>query len=137
MVKSHELPSPAALAALPDDTLIEAVQRRTFRFFWDGAHKVSGLALDRLRSSGPDEAEDDVVAIGGSGFGIMALIVAVERGWVTRDAGVVRCQAGLQQEVDRRLPGPLQAVHPAVDDRAGPPPCLAGEHPEPLGVVPE
>ena len=38
---------PAALAALPDEQLLEVVQRQTFNFFWDGAHPVSGLAPDR------------------------------------------------------------------------------------------
>jgi hypothetical protein len=80
--------SPAALAELPDDELLEAVQRRTFRFFWEGAHPVSGLAPDRrMMHPGPT---DDLVAIGGSGFGIMATIVAVERGWVPRAEAVDR-----------------------------------------------
>ena len=84
--------NPRALAALPDEALIEAVQRQTFRYFWDGADAASGLALDRrtlVGLTGEDRA-DDRVAIGGSGFGIMALIVAVERGWVTRDAALDR-----------------------------------------------
>jgi hypothetical protein len=81
-----------ALAALPDEALIEAVQHRTFRYFWEGADAASGLALDRrtLASVSPDDRSYDSVAIGGSGFGIMALIVAVERGWVTRDAALER-----------------------------------------------
>ena len=33
---------PAELAALPDEALLEAVQRQTFRFFWEGGHPVSG-----------------------------------------------------------------------------------------------
>src|SRR5262249_34680648 len=74
---------PAALAALADDDLLEAVQRRTFRYFWDGAHPASGLAFDR-RTSGKRSSSDDPVTVGGSGFGVMALIVAAERGWVTR-----------------------------------------------------
>ncbi len=78
----------AALAALPDEALLEAVQRQTFRFFWEGAHPTSGLAPDR-RTTG-DVPVDDRVAIGGSGFGVMALIVAVEREWVTREAAVGR-----------------------------------------------
>jgi hypothetical protein len=78
---------PEALAALPDEALIDAVQRQTFRYFWDGADTASGLALDR-RTAGAEG--DGKVAIGGSGFGVMALIVAVERGWVTRDAALVR-----------------------------------------------
>ena len=82
------LATPATLAALPDQALIEAVQRQTFRYFWEGAHPVSGMAFDR-RTVGEDVL-DDRVAVGGSGFGVMALIVAVERGWVTREAAVER-----------------------------------------------
>lgn len=73
---------------LADDELLEAVQRQTFRYFWEGAHPVSGLAYDRsYRTDGP---RDDKVTTGGTGFGIMAIIVAVERGWVTRDEALER-----------------------------------------------
>lgn len=85
----HEL-SPAALARLPDEALLEALQRRTFRFFWEGAEPESGLARDRNRESA--DAGDHLVAVGGSGFAIMAMIVAVSRGWITRDAAVVRLE---------------------------------------------
>ncbi len=78
----------APLADLPDDLLLERVQRQTFRYFWEGAHPVSGLTLDR-RTTG-DDVVDDRVAVGGTGFGIMALITAVERSWVTREAAVER-----------------------------------------------
>ena len=78
---------PADLAALPDKQLLDVVQRQTFRYFWEGAHAVSGLALDRRTAR---EKADDRVTIGGSGFGVMALIVAVKRGWITREAGVER-----------------------------------------------
>ena len=84
--------TPRALAALPDEALIEAVQRQTFRYFWDGADASSGLALDRRTLAGTEDKADDKVAIGGTGFGIMALIVAVERGWVTRDAALDRLE---------------------------------------------
>ncbi|MFI4889554.1 MAG: glucoamylase family protein [Steroidobacterales bacterium] len=76
------------LAALPDGELLEAVQRQSFGFFWDAAHPHSGLAPDRCtRQAGP---VDDLVVIAGSGFGVMALIVAVERGWVSRDSALER-----------------------------------------------
>src|SRR3546814_20766553 len=78
----------AALATLDDESLIEAVQRQTFKFFWEGAHLGSGLAPDRRTTR--DEPVDDLAAIGGTGFGVMALIVAAERGWVTRDAACER-----------------------------------------------
>ena len=79
--------NPAALVALSDDALIDVVQRQTFRYFWEGAHPASGLALDRCTTRG-ENAGDDKVAIGGSGFGVMAIIVAVERGWITRGAAI-------------------------------------------------
>lgn len=80
--------SPSALAALPDDELLEAVARRSFGFFWEGAHPASGLALDRCTTRA--RSADDRVAVGGSGLGVMALLVAVERGWVTRAAALDR-----------------------------------------------
>jgi hypothetical protein len=82
---------PEKLARLSDDALLEVVQRQTFRYFWDAAHPVSGLAYDRRSSArGAKNPVDDPVAIGGTGFGVMALIVAVERGWVTRAAALAR-----------------------------------------------
>ena len=80
--------SPRALAALPDNELLEILQRKTFSFFWEGAHPDSGLARDRIPPRSP--AHEDLVATGGSGFGVMALIVAVERGWVSRDEAIGR-----------------------------------------------
>src|SRR5262245_15171588 len=51
---------PAKLATLPDEALLESVQRQTFRYFWEAAHPDSGLAFDR-RTSGRrlDEAVDE------------------------------------------------------------------------------
>lgn len=88
----HDSP-PAELALLPDEALLETVQRQTFNFFLEAGHPLSGLAPDR-RTLGAESA-DDLVAIGGSGFGLMALIVAVERGWVTREAALERLKAML------------------------------------------
>ena len=80
---------PAALASLPDEELLETVQRQHFRYFWEGAHPDSGLVFDR-RTSGKPAAVDAWITVGGSGFGVMVLIVAVERGWVTRGAALER-----------------------------------------------
>lgn len=93
---------------MSDTDLMETVQKQTFRYFWHHAHPVSGLALERSdtvnavhywdyinqawdepnfskKTFGPDAG-----AIGGTGFGIMATIVAVERGWIGRDTAVRR-----------------------------------------------
>ncbi|MCX6151204.1 MAG: T9SS type A sorting domain-containing protein [Ignavibacteriales bacterium] len=68
---------------LTDDELLGMVQEATFRYFWDYAHPVSGLVRER-RGSG------ETVTSGGSGFGIMAIPVGVERGFITRDQAVER-----------------------------------------------
>jgi hypothetical protein len=60
------------------------VQRQTFRYFWDFAHTASGLAHER--SNGGAET----ATIGGSGFGVMAIIVGIERGFVSREQGAER-----------------------------------------------
>jgi hypothetical protein len=68
---------------LSDTALLELVQKQTFKYFWDFAHPVSGLA--RERSNVAYEYGSEVVTTGGSGFGIMSVIVAAERGWIKRD----------------------------------------------------
>ena len=68
---------------LSDTALVELVQRQTFRYFWDFAHPVSGMA--RERSNTDAGYGHETVTTGGTGFGIMAVIVAAERGWITRD----------------------------------------------------
>lgn len=66
-----------------DDALLDRVQRQTFKYFWDFGHPVSGLARERNTSG-------DVVTSGGSGFGIMAIITAVHRQFITRAEGLER-----------------------------------------------
>ncbi len=68
---------------LSDSALLDLVQKQTIRYFWDFAHPVSGLARERSNKS--FDYGDEVVTTGGSGFGIMALIVGVERKWLGRD----------------------------------------------------
>lgn len=73
---------------LTDSALLDVVQRQTFRYFWDFAHPVSGLA--RERSNIAFDYGNEVVTIGGSGFGIMGLVVATQRKWVTRNQAADR-----------------------------------------------
>ena len=68
---------------ISDEELLDLVQRTTFKYFWDYAHPVSGLARERYGS-------DDTVTSGGSGFGIMCLPVGVERGFVSREEAAAR-----------------------------------------------
>jgi len=93
---------------ISDSQLLEIVQRQTFRYFWDYGHPVSGLARERDNTVKAvyywdyiSEADDvpnfskktfggEACAIGGSGFGIMSAVVAVNRGWIGRDTALKR-----------------------------------------------
>ena len=66
-----------------DDELLTLVQKQTFNYFWDFGHPVSGMARERSSSM-------ELVTTGGTGFGIMATIVAVERQLIDRAAAVER-----------------------------------------------
>ncbi len=65
------------------DELITKVQKETFKYFWDYAHPQSGMIRERINS-------DNLVTTGGSGFGIMAIIVGIEKNFITRTEGIER-----------------------------------------------
>lgn len=81
---------------IPDAELLTLVQRQTFKYFWDFAHPASGMARERNTSG-------DLVTSGGSGFGIMALIVGMERNFITRGEGLERMEKilGFLEAADR------------------------------------
>ncbi|MDQ3394302.1 MAG: beta-glucosidase [Bacteroidota bacterium] len=76
---------------LKDDVLLDTVQAATFRYFWDAAEPTSGMARERIHMDGVYPEDDkDVVTTGGSGFGIMAILVGIERGFISRNEGFER-----------------------------------------------
>ncbi len=81
---------------LTNEVLLEKVQHQTFKYFYDFAHPVSGMARER-NSSG------DIVTSGGSGFGLMVLIVGMERGFITREQGLEQIEkiVGFLESCDR------------------------------------
>lgn len=68
---------------IPDEDLLTLIQEQTFKYFWDYAHPISGLARERYGSG-------DVVTSGGSGFGLMSILVGIERDFITREEGFER-----------------------------------------------
>ena len=74
----------AATRPMTDGELLDMVQEAQFRYYWDGAEPASGLARENIPGRG------DMIAAGASGFGIMASIVGIDRGFVTRGEGVER-----------------------------------------------
>jgi hypothetical protein len=81
---------------ITDDQLLDLIQQQTFKYFYDFAHPVSGLARERNTSG-------DLVTTGGSGFGLMAIVAGIERGFVTRSEGVVHFEkvVGFLETCDR------------------------------------
>lgn len=73
---------------MTDEEFLDMTQRAVFRYFWDWADPNSGIARERWE---PNEA-DVTNTIGGGGFGVMAIIVGIERGFITRDQGIARMQ---------------------------------------------
>lgn len=78
-------------SVMSDDSLLTLLQRQTFRYFWDAAEPTSGMARERIHLDGDYPQNDqDVVTLGGSGFGVMAILVGIERGFITREEGFAR-----------------------------------------------
>ena len=71
-----------------DTALFRQVQQQTFQYFWDGAEPISGMGRERFHADNiyPDN-DKQVVTTGGSGFGVMAILVGIERGFVSKEDG--------------------------------------------------
>ena len=71
-------PATASTRPMTDDELLTMVQEASFRYYWEAAEPHSGMT----RESTP--GNDDIIAVGASGFGVMAILVGAERGFITR-----------------------------------------------------
>jgi exo beta-1,2-glucooligosaccharide sophorohydrolase (non-reducing end) len=74
----------ASTKEFSDDELLTMLQEECFRYYWEGAHPLSGMTLENI------PGDDRIIATGASGFGIMAVIVGVDRGFITRAQGLER-----------------------------------------------
>lgn len=80
-------------SVMSDDSLLTLLQHQTFRYFWDAAEPTSGMARERIHLDGDYPQNDqDVVTLGGSGFGVMVILTGIERGFITREQGLARLQ---------------------------------------------
>ncbi len=74
-----------------DEALLNRIQQETFNYFWEGAEPNSGMARERLHMDDVyPSSPKNTVTIGGSGFGFMALLVGIEREFITREEGFNR-----------------------------------------------
>ncbi|MCF0173683.1 MAG: beta-glucosidase, partial [Bacteroidales bacterium] len=76
---------------LCDEEFLDLMEQTHLKYMWDGALPVSGLAPERIHENGVYPQNDaDVIAVGGSGFGIAGLVAGMERGFISREEGVAR-----------------------------------------------
>jgi hypothetical protein len=84
----HEVSTQSEIS---EDSLLTLVQERTFQYFWEGAEPTSGMARERIHMDGIYPQDDqNIVTTGGSGFGLMAILVGIERGFISREEGIDR-----------------------------------------------
>lgn len=85
LIAPKEMPFLPDDAFLKDRELLDKLQRDTFNFMWEYSFPESGLAYEDSRNKASGQA-----TIGGTGFGVAAIVAAAERGWVSREAAVER-----------------------------------------------
>lgn len=91
--KSNNTGENTGKISLTDEQLLDTIQYQTFQYFWEGADPTSGLARERIHMDNIYPQNDQlVVTLGGSGFGVMAVLVGVERGFITREQALERFQ---------------------------------------------
>ncbi len=66
-----------------DEALLEELQNATVQFFWEQASPTTGLVKDRSRADGSDTR--DVASVAATGFGLTALCIADQRGYIPTD----------------------------------------------------
>jgi hypothetical protein len=74
----------ASTREFSDDELLTMLQEACFHYHWEGADPNSGMTHENI------PGDDRIVATGASGMGIAALIVGVDRGFITREQGIER-----------------------------------------------
>jgi hypothetical protein len=86
-------PPSATLSAVPepfpsDDAFLDYLQQANFDYFWYWANPANGLVPDRIPASSP-------CSIAAVGFGLTAIGIGIDHGWISRSQGVARVQATL------------------------------------------
>ncbi len=77
--------SPSARTLPPgSDLFLEELERASYRFFEESAHPGTGQVLDRRKADGTDDPRG-IASIAATGFGLTALCIAHQRGWVGRE----------------------------------------------------
>lgn len=93
---------PVVTPILTDEQVLDQVQKDAIKYFWEYAEPNSKLARERYHTDDPGN-DANIVTTGGSGFGLMTLIVGIERGFIPRAEAVSRLKIALNflEKADR------------------------------------
>ena len=72
---------PEFVLTAEDDQFLDEMEKANFLFFWEQAHPQSGLVKDRANTRAADR--NSVASIAATGFGLTALCIGQQRGWVS------------------------------------------------------
>jgi len=78
-----------ASAQITEPALLDSIQRTGFQYFWNEANPANGLVRDRSQPGSP-------CSIASTGFGLSAICVGVDHGWVLRADAATRVLTTLQ-----------------------------------------
>ncbi len=79
---------------ITDEQILDELQRRAVLYFWEKADPDTGLVNDRARNVGPDDYI--AASTAATGYGLAALPIGVEHGWLDRNEAAVRARRTLQ-----------------------------------------
>ena len=91
---SEGTPLPTDTISYTDEELLNMVQKDAFKYFWNYAEVNSKLARERYHTD-DSSFESNKVTIGGSGFGLMTILVGIDRNFVSRSEAVSRLTTAL------------------------------------------
>lgn len=86
-----------------DEAFLDEVQRKSFDYFLECQHPVTGLVLDRANNFKKVDWDDGATAVtstAAAGYALSAYVVGAERGWITRDEAYRRCMLTLKFYLD-------------------------------------
>ncbi|MDD8017110.1 MAG: glucoamylase family protein [Bacteroidota bacterium] len=78
-----------ASAQITTEALLDTIQHTAFSYFWNAANPANGLIKDRLLAGAP-------CSIASEGFGLTAICIGVDHGWVSRNAAKDRVLTALK-----------------------------------------
>lgn len=100
---SSRAPSPSAHSSpltTGDEALLEGIEQRAFKFFWEQSDPATGLTKDRNLANTSNDPRD-IASIAATGFGLTTLTIADKRGWMKTPQLVERVRVTLRFLNDR------------------------------------